>query len=121
MDDVLNCPVCGNKLRNHNLLNKRLPFLDEVGNFVERNCTLGHNHSLQMFVDLATNKVVYLKLSLNHLYSRFVEINFVTEKCRILCMKDCECQYIDIDKLIEPDFPDLTKLKERVSLYVVFS
>lgn len=62
-----------------------------------------------------------IKLSLNPKYSRFLEMDFVNQKCRITCSKDGENEYIDIPKMIYPDFPDLTKLKEKVSLYVVFS
>jgi len=93
---------------------------EKVGSWKERTCT-GPNHSLQIFSDVNTKKVDLLTLSLNPKYSRYLEIDFVNEKCRINCMKDGKSEYIHIDKMIEPDFPSLTKLKERVSLYVVFS
>jgi hypothetical protein len=38
-----------------------------------------------------------------------------------MCMKNSETSYIHIPKMIEPDFPSLEKLKERISMYVVFS
>jgi hypothetical protein len=79
------------------------------------------NHSLMLFADKATKKVDFLKLSLNPKYSRFLEIDYVNQKCRINCMKDQKSDYIEIDKMLHPDFPDLVKLKEIVNLYVVFS
>lgn len=62
-----------------------------------------------------------MKLSLNPKYSRFLEIDWVNQKCKITCVQNGEYDHIDIPKMIEPDFPDLVKLKEKVNLYVVFS
>jgi len=74
-----------------------------------------------LFADKATKKVDFLKLSLNPKYSRFLEIDYVNQKCRINCMKDQKSDYIEIDKMLYPDFPLLCELKKIVSLYVVFS
>jgi len=115
MDDTLHCPICGNKMRTVNI--KQL--YERTGNWAERTCN-GMNHSLQV-VATPKGKVDLLKLSLNPKYSKFLEIDFVNQKCRIICMKDSKPDYIDIAKMIEPDFPDLVKLKERVLLYVTFS
>lgn len=79
------------------------------------------NHTLTIITNEALKRVESLKLSLNPKYSRFLEIDFIAQRCRINCMKEGKSEYIDIPKMIEPDFPDLVKLKERVSLYVVFS
>ncbi len=79
------------------------------------------NHTLQLKVNEETGKVDFMKLSLNPKYSRFLEIDFVLQKCRINCMKEGKSSYIDIPKMLIPDFPDLTKLKEVVSLYIIFS
>ena len=72
-------------------------------------------------MDEATGKIDLLKLSLSPQYSRFIEINYVLGKSRISCMKNSQPDYIEIEKILEPDFPDLTKLREKVSLYVIFS
>jgi len=60
-------------------------------------------------------------VSLNNKYSRYLEIDFLNRKCRITCMKNSVSEYINIPKLLEPDFPSLKKLKERITLYVVMS
>jgi hypothetical protein len=121
MDDVLCCPICGNKLRSYNLLNHLLDQVGKTANYAQRICNKGHNHSLMMFVDKDTKKVDLIKISLNPSYSRYLEIDFVNQKCRIACLKDGKPDYIIIEKMIDPDFPDLVKLKERVGLYILFS
>lgn len=121
MDDTLVCPICGNKLRNVNQKNKNLLPVGKTANYVERTCSLGMNHSLQLFTDGYTQQVDLLKLSLNPKYSRYLEIDFINQKCRISCLKAGKTEYINIPKMIHPDFPKLAKLKEKVSMYVTFS
>jgi len=121
MEDTLACPICGTKLRNNRLLGEFMHVLGKKSNFVERSCSTQFGHSLQFFVDEATGKIDLLKLSLSPQYSRFIEINYVLGKSRISCMKNSQPDYIEIEKILEPDFPDLTKLREKVSLYVIFS
>ena len=121
MDDTLNCPMCGNRLRTINTPAKFLHYVGKTADYVERTCSRGMNHSLQLFTDDNTGKVDLLKLSLNPKYSKYLEIDFFNQKCRISLLKESKPFYIEIDKMIEPDFPLLVKLKERVNLYVVFS
>lgn len=122
MDDVLQCPICGNKFRNTHHKSKKLHPVDKTARYVERICSSGHNHVITIWVDKDTEQVDLINLSLNPKYSRFLEMDFVNRKCRITCIgKDGEKEYIDIPKMIRPDFPDLTKLKEKVNLFVVFS
>ena len=119
MDDTTLCPICQNKFRN---INKSglLHAISKNANYTERTCT-GMNHSLQLFTNVDNKKVLFLKLSLNPRYSRFLEIDYHNQKCRILCFKDGKPEYIEIEKMIEPDFPDLEKLKEKISMYITFS
>lgn len=119
MDDTLHCPICGNKLRNVKK-NGPLHAIGKEGNYVERTCT-GMNHVLQIFTETKTKKVDLLKLSLNPKYSRHLEIDYYNQKCRISCAKDGQYEYIPIDRMIEPDFPNLEKLKEKVAVYITFS
>jgi uncharacterized protein YbaR (Trm112 family) len=121
MDDVLHCPICGNKLKTNHHTNKLLHPTGKTVDYAERICSEWPNHILAIWTDKASKKVDLLKFSLNPKYSRFLEIDYVNQKCRIICTKEGEIQNIEIPKMIEPDFPDLEKLKERVSLYVVFS
>jgi len=121
MNDTLLCPICGNKLRSLRLKDKYLHSIDKTANYQERTCSQGMNHSLQIFTDEETGKIDFLKMSLNPKYSRYVEIDFFNLKSRINCLKVGKPYYIDIPKMIDPDFPELLKLKERISLYVTFS
>jgi hypothetical protein len=121
MDDLLNCPICNNKLKNIRLSSRHLHDVNKTANYIERTCTQGRNHSIQFFTDEETKQVDLLKISLNASYSRYIDIDFFNNKCKITCYKSGVSQSIHMDKLIEPDFPDLVKLKERVNLYVTFS
>lgn len=121
MDDILRCPICNNKLRTNHLENKLLYSLGKTSNYYQRICTKGYNHYFVIYSDKITKKVDLLKLSLNPQYSRFIEINFLNKNCRLTCLKENEPYYIDIDKLIIPDFPDLVKIKEIIGLYIAFS
>lgn len=94
--------------------------LDKKSNYVDRNCPGGINHSFNQLTDEVTGKVDWLKLSYEP-GKRWVEINYITNKSRIVCLKDGVSEYIEIGKQLEPDFPDLTKLKEKISIYVLFS
>lgn len=118
MDDTLVCPVCKNKLTNINLYNKRL--FNKISNYVERTC-IGINHTLRLYTELVSNNVDFLKLSLSPKYSIFVEINYIDNNTRIQCLKENKSKYIDIPKILIPDFPDLIELKKRISLYITFS
>lgn len=121
MEDTLLCPICGNKLRNLRLSNTFLSIIDKEGNFIERTCTQGHNHSLMLFVDEDTQKVELLKVSLTTQYSRFVEINYALGKSRLSYLKNNRAEYIDIDKVLEADFPALEKIKEKCGILITFS
>ena len=119
MDDTTQCPICQNKFRNIKK-NGPLHAIGKNGNYMERTCT-GMNHSLQLFTNIRTKKVDFLKLSLNPKYSRFLEIDYHNQKCRISCYKEGKPEQILIERLIEPDFPDLCKLQEIVALFILFS
>lgn len=121
MDDVLHCPICGNKLRTSHLKHKLLYPVGKTANYAERVCSEGYNHIITLWTDKATKKVDLVKLSLNPKFSRFVEVDFVNQKCRITCAKEGKYEYIKIPKMLPLDWPLLEELKSRVSLYVVFS
>ena len=122
MDDALHCPICQRKLRTRNLDNKLLLPVGKTANYVERVCSKGYNHCLVIWTDKANNQVDLLKVSITSTkYIRLVELDYINQKSRIACPRDGKYEYINIPKLMEADFPDLVKLKERVSLYVLFS
>lgn len=119
MRDTNICPICGDKMRSIRET-KFYQFLKKKASFVERTCN-GTNHSIQLLTDESTQEVDLLKISLSPDYSRFIFIDFYNQKCELLLMKDTKKQSINIPKMIIPDFPDLVKLKERISVYITFS
>lgn len=120
MEDTTACPICGKKMRTVKAQDMYLPSAEKTSTFFERTCS-GPNHSLQFFTDIETKLVDMLKFSLDPKYTRYLEIDYINKRCRIFCMKNGEAKYIHIPKMIDPDFPDLEKLKEKISIYVVFS
>lgn len=121
MDDTPLCPICGRKMRTLHLKNRKLYEIDKTANYTERVCSKGMNHTLQTFSDPQSHQVDLLTLSLNPVYSIFLQVDFFNKKCLLSCTKNNETKTINIDKLLELDFPDLVKLKERISMYITFS
>lgn len=119
MQDTTICPICGKKLRTVST-NTNLSFIEKVGDFFERTCT-GPNHSVQFYTDKVNKSVDMLRFSLDPKYTRYFEIDYVNGRSRIYCMKNGETQYIYLPKMLEPDFPELNKLREKISIYVTFS
>ena len=121
MDDTVWCPICESKLRNLKLKDKLYHPIGKTSTFIERSCHTGKNHYLQLLTDTITGQVDYLKFSLDPKYSKYIEIKFITNECSLTFVKNGTPQIIEISKIIEPDFPDLIKLKQQVNLYAVFS
>jgi len=109
MENYSLCPICENKLR----------IIKKSTKLIEKTCTKGMNHSLQFLV--SNNIVQQLKVSLDAKYSKFIEINFAKNNGRIILLLKNKQTDIQIDKLLEPDFPSLKELKERVELYISIS
>lgn len=120
MIDTLNCPICNNRLKNKKFNEHYLHIANNVSNYIERTCKSGMNHSLQFFTEESTKKVHLLKVSLSPNYSRFIEIDYLNSKCRISCLKMGQPEYIELKKIIAPDFPNLSILKEKVETLVTF-
>jgi hypothetical protein len=108
--DTKICPICQNDLKSI----KR-------GTTIERNCIHSPNHSLQFFVDQKTKEINLIKFSLNPQYSIFVEINYKLGNSRVICLINGQPQYINVPKILEPDFPELKQLKKKVDFYVIMS
>jgi hypothetical protein len=117
MDDLTLCPICRQKLRSLHTPGKQLPWIGKTANYIERLCSNGLNHTLQVFTDSDSGQIDLLKLSLNPRYSRFLEIDFVNEKCRLSCFKEGKVERLTIDRLLMPDFPSLSALKEKIRIY----
>jgi len=95
--------------------------IGKTADYAERVCSEGYNHIISLWTDKTTKTVDLLKVSLSAKYSRFLEIDFINKKCRIICAKGGKHQYIDIPRLLVPDFPSLTELKKVVSLFITLS
>lgn len=120
MDDTTACPICGKKMRTVKVQDMYLPPAGKTSTFFERTCS-GPNHSVQFYTDESTKLVDMLKFSLDPKYKRYLEIDYINGRCRIYCMKNGVAEYIHIPKMVEPDFPELEKLRERIAMYVTFS
>ncbi len=121
MQETWHCPICGDLMTGIRRYNKFLLFVGKSSSYSERTCN-GTNHSLQIYVDESTNEVDLLKISLVPDYSRFIFLDFYNKKSRIVLLVNSKCNMnIQVPKLIEPDFPELKKLKEKVSLFITFS
>lgn len=118
MDDSKNCPLCGCKMRNKHNVSVKFP--DKISCLTERLCT-GTSHTVQIFSDPDDNLVKIFKASLNPKYTKFVQINYVTGTTDIRCWKQGKEKTLTINKILEPDPPDLEKLKKKVDLYITFS
>jgi len=121
MQETWHCPICGDKMRGIKHKNTTIYFLEKTSDYSERICS-GLNHCIQIYVDEQTNQVDLLKLSLNPTYDRFIFIDFFNQKCKVVCLKNNqESISINIPKMIEPDFPELLNLKDRVSMFICFT
>ena len=120
MDDTTSCPICNNKLRSLKLSNKYLHPIAKTANFYERTCN-GTNHTLQFYTDMSTKKVDLIKVSITPTYSRFIEVDFLNQKSRIFYVIESKSECVEIPKVLELDFPDLIRLKEKISLYATFN
>ena len=122
MQDTKYCPICSNKLKNLTCKNYYLYFVNQSSNYVRRSCTHGMNHNFQIFTDLKSKKVSFVKVSLIHDYSKFLEMDLVNNKSRILCIGEQKnYQYIELPKTFIPDFPDMKNLKEKLNKYILLS
>lgn len=119
MQDTKNCPICGDKMRSITENNKFTQTISQ-DSYIKRTCH-GHNHIIQFFTNENTKNVDFIKLSLSVNYSKFITIDFLNNKSQIQCLSNSKKSFIDIPKIIEPDFPSLKNLKEKVSLLITFS
>jgi len=119
MIDTLFCPVCNLKLKNRKL-DQYIFYIENSSNYIERTCSNGMNHVLQILVDKKTKDVHWLKMSLSDNFSKFIEIDYLNNKSKITFFHKKNKEFIDLPKVIEPDFSNLNSLKEKVNTYVKF-
>jgi len=105
---MINCLVCNENYKNIKLNNKEY----------ERTCT-GANHSLQLKTN--GNKVTFLKTSLDKNYSKFLIVDFIKNSSEIWLFKDAKKQHvIQLPNIPQLDFPNLTYLKDKISVYMSY-
>lgn len=106
MQDVLYCPICANTLRNRNF-NKS----------IYRSCNKGIAHFLS--IKIFNKEVERISLILDDYTSLTVDFKENISTYYYDPLKPMS--RINIPKVIEPDFPKLEKLKEKLSVYVLFT
>ena len=118
MDDSQICPICGVKFRNLYLKNYQIS--NKTADFVERTCSQSMNHIIQFYADQSTNQIDYIKLNINPRYTVILELDFINKKSIMSFWKSGACEYVHVPKIIEPDFPLLNDLREKINMYTVF-
>lgn len=119
MEDFSICPICGKKLSVIKL-NRFIKFIDKTSCFLDKKC-VGVNHFFQIFIDQVTKKIDYMKFSLYPTYSQYVHINFIKQYSNIYIYKNGEHFKINIPRIIDPDFPNLIGIKEKINKLLLLS
>lgn len=118
MDDTKICSVCGHKLR---IFQKGNLKASSGKAYTEKLC-INSNHVFQFFIDKDSKNIDILKISLGPNFSKIIEFNFVDKTTNITIMNTSKVNFsVLIPKLLELDFPDLESLKEKISLYMMYS
>jgi hypothetical protein len=100
--------------------NQNIFFIDKVSDYNQLTCN-GLNHFLQILVDQKTKQVDLLKVSLTPNYNQLAFIDFFNKKTKIFYMKNSkEINSIDINYVIDLDFPQLLNLKNKSKLFIPF-
>lgn len=106
MQDLSNCPICQNKLKNRNF-NKA----------IQRTCAKGIAHFFS--IKIIDKKVVNLNLYLDDYTS--LEIDYISGNSIYFYDKLNHLNKIVIPKILDLDFPSLLNLKSKLSIYILFT
>jgi uncharacterized protein (DUF2225 family) len=106
MQDLSHCPICYNKLKNRTF-----------NQSVNRTCAKSAAHFFSL---KSTNKKVeHIVVYLDNYTS--LEVNF-EKQCSFYYYEPTDPKMcLAIPKIMELDFPKLEKLKEKLSLYLLFT
>lgn len=111
MDDILNCPVCKTKFKNKNQTISKIPL-------IVRTCS-EPDHVVQTFC--YENKIHLMRITYGPNYSYIISLNFLESLTDIKLYKDSSLKFnISVSKIIEPDFPNLERFKEKIDFYVAY-
>jgi hypothetical protein len=120
MDDTTLCPICNSKMRTLHQNNKLCYPLNKIYSYIERSCTYGKNHYIQLFSSKETGKVDFIKFALGPRYDKRIEVDFIKSTSKLYLFENT-VKIIEIPKLMETDFPNLLKLKQQIKLYCLLS
>ena len=105
MENVENCPICQEKLKE-----------SQFFNFIEKSCYNGYGHWLTLLIDSNSLKVINARFCLDVNGSKIISISFKDKKTTIQFLQNSvKYNYIELDYSLEPDFPELTKLKNKIN------
>lgn len=114
MNDFSLCPICSSKLRSISISNKFF----NAAPFVEKTCS-NYNHTLQFTV--SSNKINYIKFSLDPKYSAFFKADFINNNSTIITYFNSKPSFITLPFIPNIDFPHLTSLKLLLQSYIILS
>lgn len=119
MDDTLICPICGNALKSTKSATFRMHTLNKTAKYIYRNCAEAINHTASFYIDQNTNKIDFLKISIEPNYSKIIEIDFHNQKSTLRLHGNNASETIHLQRTFEPDFPALENLKKQVNLFIL--
>ena len=124
MDDCLFCPICSSRLKSYGPFTRYVYLIKKMADYIDRGCISAEDHYIHLLIDSATHKIDIMKISINKsdTHNKFIEIDYVNNKSRIIILEPHgPPQYIDLPKMISPDFPILEELKRKVNILIAFS
>jgi len=95
--------------------------LNKNAKYIYRNCAESMNHTASFYFNQDSNKVDFLKVSLEPNYSKIIEIDFHNQKSTIRLHGNGASETIHLERTFEPDFPKLENLKKQINLFILFS
>ncbi len=120
MIDTSVCPICFSKLDSIKRIHTHITYINNTANYYKKDCKYGY-HIFQSFLNIETNQLDYIYLSIPPYFTTFMYMDLLNNKSKIMCFKCGIPQEIHVPGIIQPDFPSLIKLREKVSKYVLFS
>lgn len=120
MNDSVFCPFCGDKFKNSYTNNNLPKAIQGNTTYIERVCA-SINHVVIFYTEKNTLQVDYIIFSIYPNYSVYIEVNFLHKATDIFIYNREFKKEITLPKILEPDFPQLTKIKDIINMYLTFS
>lgn len=116
-DPGIFCPICNSVLETQASIGAKNQVL------LNRRCKSAINHTFLISLVKLTKEVLSVRVSLSPDFTIFCSINFDTKIIAIDRYHDNSYDkktFLIKDKVIEPDFPDLKNLRNKVQTYINF-